>query len=83
MQLSKLIAGFKDCSGPFPWRDFKRLLGQLGYEQKKAGRTGGSRRKYYNEQTQDLVTLDEPHDGIMGPGMVRRLQKELQEKGVI
>jgi hypothetical protein len=82
-QLSQEIAAFKNCTGPYPWRDFKRLLGQLGYELKKAGKTGGARRKYFNNQTKHLIMLDEPHDGRMGRGMVKRLQQELQDKGVI
>jgi len=83
MQLSKLIEEFKECSGPYPWREFRRLLGQLGYEPKKAGQAAGARRKYHNGKTGHLIMLDEPHDGQMVPAMVRRLQKELQDKGVI
>jgi hypothetical protein len=79
----RAIAAFKDCSGPFPWRDFVWLLGQLGYELKKVGRTAGSRRKYYNEQRKHLIMLDEPHDGQMRRGMVKRLRKELEDEGVI
>lgn len=82
-RLEHEIAAFKSCAGPFPWRDFVRLLGQLGYEHKKAGKTSGSRRKYYNAKTGHLIMLDEPHDGEMRRGMVRRLQQELQDKGVI
>lgn len=83
MQLEKLVASFKNCSGPYPWRDFLRLLGQLGYEQTTAGKTGGSRRKHFNAATKHLLMLDEPHSGQMGFGMVKRLRKELEDKGVI
>ena len=82
-RLEHEIAAFKHCAGPFPWRDFARLLGQLGDEQKKAGKTSGSRRKYYNAKTGHLIMLDQPHDGEMRKGMVKRLQQELQDKGVI
>jgi hypothetical protein len=77
------IAAFKHCTGPYPYRDFARLLGQLGYELKRAGKTGGSRRKYYNAKTGHLIMLDEPHDGEMRRGMVKRLQQDMQDKGVI
>jgi hypothetical protein len=77
----KLSADFAACTGPYPWRKFAKLLSQLGYELKPTG--GGSRRKYYNKETEHLIMLDEPHDGEMGPGMVRRLKRELQDKGVI
>jgi hypothetical protein len=82
-QLSHEIAAFKACSGPYRWRDFVWLLGQLGYEPKKVGKTGGSRRKFYNAATGHLITMDEPHDGQMRRGMVKRLRDELQDKGVI
>jgi hypothetical protein len=82
-KLQKLTAGFKNCSGPYPWRKFAQLLSQLGYEQLPSGKTGGSRRKYFNPSTRHVIMLDEPHDGEMGNGMVRRLQKELQDRGVI
>jgi hypothetical protein len=82
-RLSRELAAFKDCSGPYPWKDFAWLLGQLGYELKKSGKTGGSRRKYYNKGTGHIVMLDEPHDGEMRRGMVKRLQQELQDKGLI
>jgi len=82
-QLSQEIAAFKTCSGTYRWRDFAWLLRQLGYEPKKAGKTGGSRRKFYNAKTGHLIMMDEPHDGEMGRGMVKRLRDELQDKGVI
>ena len=58
-------------------------MGRLGYSVQKSGKTGGSRRKYYNEVTKDLIFLDVPHDGEMKPGMVRRLQADLGTKGLI
>jgi hypothetical protein len=82
-QLQDVIASFIACSGPYPWKDFAWLLDQLGYELKKIGKTSGSRRKYYNKEIPHLIILDVPHDGEMRPGMVRRLQRELQDKGVI
>lgn len=82
-RLEREILDFKECRGPYAWRDFARLLGKLGYEELKTGKTGGSRRKYYNATTRHLIMLDEPHDGEMGRGMVKRLQDELEEKGVI
>jgi HicA toxin of bacterial toxin-antitoxin, len=82
-RLDDEIAAFRECSGPYAWRDFVWLLGQLGYEPKKAGRTSGSRRKFQHKVTGHVIGLDEPHDGEMGKGMVKRLREELQDKGVI
>jgi hypothetical protein len=83
MSQSQLKAAFKSCSGPFPWRKFVQLLSALGYEELRTGKTGGSRRKYFNQDSKHMIFLDEPHDGEMKPGMVHRLRKELEEKGVI
>jgi hypothetical protein len=55
----------------------------LGYVEQKRGKTGGTRRKFYNAETQHLIMLDEPHDGDMGPGMVARLREDLVERGVL
>lgn len=82
-KLPELIAAFKNCAGTFPWRKFSQLLDELNYELKPTGKTSGSRRKYYNKRTSHLIMLDEPHDGTMKPGMVRRLRSELEDKGVI
>jgi hypothetical protein len=77
------IAAFKSCTSTYRYRDFVWLIGQLGYGPKKAGKTAGSRRKFYNTKSGHLIVLDEPHDGEMRKGMVKRLQQDLQDKGVI
>jgi hypothetical protein len=82
-RLSRELAAFKNCSGTFPFRDFAWLLEQLGYEQKKPGKTAGSRRKFGNKVTGHVIMLDEPHDGKMRPGMVRRLQQDMHDKGLL
>jgi hypothetical protein len=82
-QLSDEIAAFRDCNGPYPYRDFKWLLAQLGYNEVKAGKTGGARRKFMHSKTGHQIWLHEPHDGEMRRGMVRKLQKELEFRGVI
>ena len=81
--LEKLRDAFSNCNGPFAWRKFEQLLAGLGYEALKPGKTAGSRRKFYNKNTGDLIFLHEPHDGEMGSGMVRRLRTELENKGLI
>jgi len=82
-QLEKLKADYKRCQSTFSYRDFERLLGGLGYALVKAGKTGGSRRKFMNQATKDLIFLDEPHDGEMTRSMVRRLREHLEGRGLL
>jgi hypothetical protein len=82
-RLDKLARDFRACTGPHPFRDFERMLLAMGYEPVATGKTGGSRRRYCHRDTKHIVMLDEPHDGEMGPGMVRRLQKALEEGGAL
>jgi hypothetical protein len=77
----KIIAVFRSCRGPFPYRDFERLLVVLGYALVKSG--GGSSRKFFNEARDDMIMLHEPHDGVMQPGMVKRLQDHLDARGLL
>jgi hypothetical protein len=83
MALQKLKAAFRECNGPFSWRKFGQLLSELGYEQMKAGKTAGSRRKYHHPGTGHLIFLHEPHGDEMGGGMVKRLQQELEARGLL
>lgn len=82
-RLDKLAREFKACTGPYPYRDFERMVQAMGYEAVASGRTGGSRRRYHNRETGHTLMFDEPHDGEMGPGMVRRLRKDLEQGGAL
>lgn len=55
----------------------------MGFDQLRAGKTGGSRRKFMHRTTKAMIWLDEPHDGEMRPSMVRRLQKQLEDMGLL
>ena len=82
-RLEKLKASFKACRGPYSWQDFETMLLGLGYAPVKAGKTSGSARRYHKPATGHIVMLHKPHGGEMAPGMVKRLQAELTEKGEI
>ena len=82
-RLDKRTSAFKACRGPYPWWEFEKMLFGLGFEELKAGKTGGSIRKYRHSKTGQIIRLHEPHDGEMGPDMVRRLQSDLSNGGWI
>jgi len=42
----------------FTWQELQMIMGQLGYVELKGG---GSRRKFFNEETKALINLHEPH----------------------
>lgn len=79
----KLRAAFKACTGEFRWHDFEQVLFDLGYEAVASRGSGGSRRRYHHAATGDVLMADEPHNGRMGLGMVRRLRKHLESRGLL
>lgn len=77
----KAIRAFASCTGPFSYREMIQALEGLGYE--KVGKADGSRRRFFNRVIDDMIYLHEPHDGTVGPSMVRRLQEQLRAKNLI
>lgn len=55
----------KICRKPPPsditWEALSALLRSLGYQQLKTGKSGGSRRKFYNGERDALICCHEPH----------------------
>jgi predicted RNA binding protein YcfA (HicA-like mRNA interferase family) len=51
------------CSLPkdFTWNEMMRLLNEHGYVARKNGKTGGSRRRFIQEDTKKTIVLHEPH----------------------
>lgn len=82
-QTDKLKDSFGDCRGTFRYRDFERMILGMGFDQLRAGKTGGSRRKFMHRVTKAMIFLDEPHDGEMRPAMVRRMQEQLENLGLL
>ena len=81
--IESLKSAFLNARNTFQWRQFKTLLVGLGYGQIKSGKTAGSKRRFYNSTIDDVITLDEPHDGVLTRGMIKRLRKHLSEKGLL
>ena len=53
------------CKRPkdFTWEELEKLLAAYGFAQLKGGKTGGSRRKFYNETSKEVLDLHKPHPG--------------------
>ncbi len=74
-QLDKLHK--RICAKPkdFTWEELAKLLRAHGYTEVVEGKTGGSRRRFFNEATQRVITLHKPHSG--------NILKEYQLKEVV
>ena len=82
--IDKLIDKFKRKPRDFTWNEFLRLVSSLGYEPIKGGKTSGSRRKFWNRQTNHIISLDEPHPKkILRAYQVHDVYKALKEEGLI
>ncbi|WP_186397686.1 type II toxin-antitoxin system HicA family toxin [Stappia sp. TSB10GB4] len=78
---ARLVEAFRACRGPFPWRDFVRMMEGLGYECETAS---GSRRRFVNRETGHIVRVHEPHPADeMKRYMVVQVRRDLTDKGVI
>lgn len=78
----RLIKEFKQCRGPFPYKDLVRLLSSFGYVE--TATAGGSRRRFVHETTGHVIRLHEPHPGNeIKEYMVRQIRTVLIERGLI
>ena len=82
-QIEKLKLSFRDCRSTFRYCDLEKLLSAFGFEKVRSGKTGGSRRRFMHSATQEMIFLDEPHDGEMKPAMVRRIREKLESLGLL
>ena len=81
-RLDRLIEEFRNCRGPYQYRDLVRLLEHLGYGASSAG--GGSGRKFVHGVTGDIIRFHEPHPGKeILPYLVRQIRDHLKERGLL
>ena len=76
----KLVQSFKDCTGPFPLKDFRALMQQLGFKEVMGGRTSGSGARFVKKGSRPVV-VHIPHGKELGKGMVKRIRNQLSEQG--
>lgn len=83
-RIDSLKASFRRCRGTYKYSDFKNMIEKMGYGLVvMSGGSRGSRRRFHNKETNHLITLDEPHDGVMTFGMIKRLRDDLLERGAL
>ncbi|MBL7934483.1 MAG: type II toxin-antitoxin system HicA family toxin [Bacteroidia bacterium] len=82
-QIEKLKERLKNRPKDFSWDELSTLLGKLGYNEHKKGKTGGSRRKFVGA-TGDIISLHKPHPGtILKAYQVNQIIDHLNEKGLL
>ena len=59
-KVEKLIEQLKSKPKDFTWDEALKVLNYYGYKQLAQGKTGGSRRKFVNDN-KDVISLHEPH----------------------
>ena len=59
-QKEKLISRFQQRPKDFTWAELAGLLKHLGYREVKAGKTGGSRRRFVHNLAATII-LHRPH----------------------
>ena len=62
-KVEKLLSKLLKCPVPmdFRWEELEKVLFSLGYEKKTGGKTGGSRRTFFNQSSGHIIKLHERH----------------------
>ena len=61
-KIDKLIERLKSQPKDFTWDELLKVLKHFGYSELKAGKTGGSRRKFADNQN-NIINFHKPHPG--------------------
>jgi HicA toxin of bacterial toxin-antitoxin, len=79
----KLLKRFLSKPKDFTWEELVTLLSSLGFLEEKAGKTGGSRRRFVNE-TGVVISLHEPHpQNILKMYQIEQVRDILEQEGLI
>lgn len=64
------------------WNEIKSLLIKLGY--KRIDKSGGSSRKFYHKEVDDLIVCHKPHpESTVDRGCISDIVQHLKEKGFV
>lgn len=76
---SRLLSVPKD----FTWDELVKVLAQYGYTEIKGGKTGGSRRRFVDDD-KNVITLHKPHpSNILKSYAIREVIIHLKLKGLL
>lgn len=79
----KLVARLCNKPKDFTWDELVKVLKVLGYEEQKSGKTGGSRRKFFDDKS-NIISLHKPHpSNIVKMYVINEVIEHLIVKGKI
>lgn len=79
-QIEKLIKRLLSLPKDFTWDEMIKVLGYFEYEEVKAGKTGGSRRKFADKE-KHVINLHKPHPGnILKQYQIKQILDSLTER---
>ena len=79
----KLLRRFLSKPKDFTWEELVTLLSSLGFLEEKAGKTGGSRRRFGSE-TGVIISLHKPHpQNILKMYQMEQVREILEQEGMI
>ena len=77
----KLIVRLLSIPKDYTWDELIGILNLLGYFEAKKGKTGGSRRRFVDEN-KNVITLHKPHPkNILKEYALKQVVTHLKEKG--
>jgi hypothetical protein len=80
-QIEKLLKRLQKRPKDFTWQELCSLLNRLGYLELKAGKTGGSRRKFVHANG-SMISLHKPHpSNVVKRYMIDQIVEILKKEG--
>ena len=80
----KLVERFLLIPKDLTWEELMTILSFYGYQEIKKGKTGGSRRKFSDDDKNVIGFLHKPHSvNIVKEYAIKQLIEHLKEKGKI
>lgn len=77
----KIIDRFLSIPSDFTWDELLNVLTTYGYKEIKKGKTSGSRRKFVDEKTNNIINLHKPHpENIVKKYALRQVIENLKDK---
>lgn len=83
-QFEKLLNRFLSKPKDFTYREMRKLLKGLGYQEIKSGRSAGSRAAFFHDGIRHIIRIHKPHPkNIMKRYQLDFIEDELKKREVL